>query len=336
MLKLIKYLFLLTILATLGALGAGVWLHQFAHSPLRLASDPLEFTIAQGSSLRSATRQIVRAGVDVPDWAFEAVARVVAKPTDIKAGTYELRTGATPLDLLGKLVRGEFAVADVKLIEGWTFRQVRAALDAHPRIRHETAGLSDADVLRRLDVPIVHPEGWFFPDTYVFPRGASDVEILRQAYRAMEKRLNAAWAQREQQVPLSSPYDALILASIVEKETGRADDRAMVAAVLTNRLRIGMRLQADPTVIYGLGTGFDGNLRKRDLLADTPYNTYTREGLPPTPIAMPGLASIEATLRPAQSEALYFVARGDGTSEFSRTLEDHNRAVTKYQRGGRP
>jgi UPF0755 protein len=260
----------------------------------------------------------------------------VAKPTDIKAGTYELRTGATPLDLLGKLVRGEFAVADVKLIEGWTFRQVRAALDAHPRIRHETAGLSDADVLRRLDVPIVHPEGWFFPDTYVFPRGASDVEILRQAYRAMEKRLNAAWAQREQQVPLSSPYDALILASIVEKETGRADDRAMVAAVLTNRLRIGMRLQADPTVIYGLGTGFDGNLRKRDLLADTPYNTYTREGLPPTPIAMPGLASIEATLRPAQSEALYFVARGDGTSEFSRTLEDHNRAVTKYQRGGRP
>jgi UPF0755 protein len=333
MLKLIKYLILLAILA---ALGGAAWLYQFAHAPLRLNADPVEFTVAPGSSLRAATRQIVRAGVDMPDWAFEALTRVVAKPTDIKAGTYELRAGATPLDLLGKLVRGEFALAEVKLIEGWTFRQVRGALDAHPRIRHDTAGLSDAEVLRRLDLSIAHPEGWFFPDTYVFPRGASDIEILKQAYRAMEKRLSAAWAQRQQQIPLGSPYDALILASIVEKETGRGDDRAMVAAVLTNRLRVGMKLQADPTVIYGLGASFDGNLRKRDLLADTPYNTYTREGLPPTPIAMPGLASIEATLRPAASDALYFVARGDGSSEFSRTLEEHNRAVTKYQRGGRP
>jgi UPF0755 protein len=333
MLKLIKYLILLAILA---ALGGAAWLYQFAHAPLRLNADPVEFTVAPGSSLRAATRQIVRAGVDMPDWAFEALTRVVAKPTDIKAGTYELRAGATPLDLLGKLVRGEFALAEVKLIEGWTFRQVRGALDAHPRIRHDTAGLSDAEVLRRLDLSIAHPEGWFFPDTYVFPRGASDIEILKQAYRAMEKRLSAAWAQRQQQIPLGSPYDALILASIVEKETGRGDDRAMVAAVLTNRLRVGMKLQADPTVIYGLGASFDGNLRKRDLLADTPYNTYTREGLPPTPIAMPGLASIEATLRPAESDALYFVARGDGSSEFSRTLEEHNRAVTKYQRGGRP
>jgi UPF0755 protein len=333
MLKLIKYLILLAILA---AIGAAAWLYQFAHAPLRLSTDPLEFTIVPGSSLRGAARQIVRSGVDMPSWAFETVARVMAQPTDIKAGTYELRAGATPLDLLGKLVRGEFALADVKLIEGWTFRQVRAALDAHPRIRHDTTGLSDADLLRRLELPIAHPEGWFFPDTYVFPRGASDVEILRQAYRAMEKRLNAAWAQREPRVPLGSSYDALILASIVEKETGKGDDRPMVAAVLANRLRNGMKLQADPTVIYGLGASFDGNLRKRDLLADTPYNTYTREGLPPTPIAMPGLASIEAALRPAESDALYFVARGDGSSEFSRTLEEHNRAVTKYQRGGRP
>jgi UPF0755 protein len=332
MLKLIKFLILLAILAALGAAG---WLYRFAHEPLRLKADPIEFSVAPGSSLRAATRQIVKAGVDMPDWAFEAVARVAAKPTDIKAGTYELRAGATPLDLLGKLVRGEFALAEVKLIEGWTFRQIRAALDGHAKIRHETAGLSDPDVLRRLDLPIPHPEGWFFPDTYVFPRGASDIDILKQAYRAMEKRLSAAWAQRPPDAPLGSPYEALILASIVEKETGRPDDRAMVAAVLNNRLRLGMKLQADPTVIYGLGTSFDGNLRKRDLLADTPYNTYTREGLPPTPIAMPGLAAIEATLRPATSDALYFVARGDGSSEFSRTLEDHNRAVTKYQRGGR-
>jgi UPF0755 protein len=328
MLKFIKFLILLVILAASGAAG---WLYWFAHAPLRLKADPAEFTIAPGSSLRAATRQIVKAGVDMPAWAFEAVARVAAKPTDIKAGSYELRAGATPLDLLGKLVRGEFALAEVKLIEGWTFRQLRAALDAHPRIRHDTAGLPDPDVLRRLELPIAHPEGWFFPDTYVFPRGASDVEILRQAYRAMEKRLGAAWAQRPPDAPFASPYEALILASIVEKETGRPDDRPMVAAVLSNRLRVGMKLQADPTVIYGLGAGFDGNLRKRDLLADTPYNTYTREGLPPTPIAMPGLASIEATLRPAPSDALYFVARGDGSSEFSRTLEDHNRAVTKYQ-----
>lgn len=333
MLKLIKYLILLAILAVL---GAGAWLYQFARAPLRLSAEPLEFTVAPGSSLRAATRQIVRAGVDMPEWAFETVARATVKPTDIKAGTYELRAGATPLDLLGKLTRGEFALSDVKFIEGWTFRQVRAALDAHPRIRHDTAGLPDADVLRRLELPITHPEGWFFPDTYVFPRGASDVEILRSAHRAMEKRLAAAWAERQPGIPLASPYEALILASIVEKETGRPQDRPLIAAVLHNRLRSGMRLQADPTVIYGLGPAFDGNIRKRDLLADTPYNTYTRDGLPPTPIAMPGRAALEATLRPAESPALYFVARGDGSSEFSRTLEEHNRAVTRYQRGDRP
>lgn len=333
MLKLIKYLILLAILAVL---GAGAWLYQFARAPLRLSAEPLEFTVAPGSSLRAATRQIVRAGVDMPEWAFEAVARATVKPTDIKAGTYELRAGATPLDLLGKLTRGDFALSDVKFIEGWTFRQVRAALDAHPRIRHDTAGLPDADVLRRLELPITHPEGWFFPDTYVFPRGASDVEILRSAHRAMEKRLAAAWAERQPGIPLASPYEALILASIVEKETGRPQDRPLIAAVLHNRLRSGMRLQADPTVIYGLGPAFDGNIRKRDLLADTPYNTYTRDGLPPTPIAMPGRAALEATLRPAESPALYFVARGDGSSEFSRTLEEHNRAVTRYQRGDRP
>jgi UPF0755 protein len=333
MLKFVKVLILLIFLSALAAAG---WLHQFAHAPLRLQTDPVEFVIPSGSSLRAATRQMIRAGVDMPDWAFDLVARVAAKPSEIKAGSYELRRGATPLDLLDKIVRGEFATADVKLLEGWTFRQVRAALDTHPRIRHDTKGLSDAELLERLALPIAHPEGWFFPDTYVFARGTSDLEILRNAYRAMEKRLAAAWEQRPPDAPLASPYEALILASIVEKETGRAEDRTLVAAVFSNRLRLGMRLQADPTVIYGLGAAFDGNLRKRDLVADTPYNTYTREGLPPTPIAMPGLAAIEAALRPAASPALYFVARGDGSSEFSRSLEEHNRAVTKYQRGARP
>jgi UPF0755 protein len=189
--------------------------------------------------------------------------------------------------------------------------------------------------MRRLQAPTENPEGLFFPDTYRFARGASDLEVLRNAYRAMGKRLDAAWVRRQPDLPLASPYDALILASIVEKETGRGDDRTMIAAVLVNRLRTGMKLQADPTVIYGLGDAFDGNLRKRDLVSDTPYNTYTRDGLPPTPIALPGLASLAAVANPARTDALYFVARGDGTSEFSRTLEEHNRAVAKYQLGGR-
>jgi UPF0755 protein len=333
MFRALKYLFLLTLVAILA--GAG-WLWWFAHEPLRLAAPAVEFTIPPGSSLRAASRTVARAGVEMPPLAFEAVARAAANPGDIKAGTYEITAGTTPLDLLGKLTRGEFALVEIKFIEGWTFRQLREALDAHPHVRHDTKGLLHTAVLQRLGLNEAHPEGLFFPDTYRFARGASDVEVLRAANRALTKRLDAAWADRRPDLPLASPYDALILASIVEKETGRGDDRTMVAAVFVNRLRGGMKLQADPTVIYGLGEKFDGNLRKRDLVADTPYNTYTREGLPPTPIALPGLASIAAATNPAASDALYFVARGDGSSEFSRTLEEHNRAVTKYQRGGRP
>jgi UPF0755 protein len=332
MFRTLKSLFLLGILAML---AAGGWLWWFAHTPLRLGAATVEFTIPQGSSLRAASRAIAQAGVGMQPWAFEAVARVAGNPADIKAGQYEIRSGVTPLELLGKLVRGEVALTEIAFIEGWSFKQLRDALDAHPDVRHDTRGLVDAEVMRRLQAPSENPEGLFFPDTYRFAKGASDFEILRSAYRAMAKRLDAAWAQRQADVPLASPYEALILASIVEKETARGDDRAMIAAVLVNRLRAGMKLQADPTVIYGLGSAFDGNLRKRDLVADTPYNTYTRDGLPPTPIALPGLASIEAVLNPARTDALYFVARGNGTSEFSRTLEEHNRAVTKYQLGGR-
>ena len=333
MFRAFKYLFLLAFLAILA--GAG-WLWWFAHEPLRLAGPAIELTIPPGSSLRAASRTIARAGVDMPPLAFEAVARAAAKPGDIKAGTYEIAAGTTPLDLLGKLTRGEFALVEIKFIEGWTFRQLREALDTHPHVRHDTKALPDAVVLQRLGLNEAHPEGLFFPDTYRFARGTSDLELLRTANRALTKRLDAAWADRRSDLPLVSPYQALILASIVEKETGRGDDRTLVAAVFVNRLRSGMKLQADPTVIYGLGEKFDGNLRKRDLVTDTPYNTYTREGLPPTPIALPGLASIAAATNPAASDALYFVARGDGSSEFSRTLEEHNRAVTKYQRGGRP
>ncbi len=332
MFRAIKILFLLAFLAI--PAGAG-WLWWFAHEPLRQAQPVVEVTIAPGSSLRAASRAIAGAGVDMPPLVFELIVRAAGKPSAIKAGTYELAAGATPLDLLGKLTRGEFSLVEVKLIEGWTFRQLREALDAHPHVRHDTKGLADADVLQRLGVSETHPEGLFFPDTYRFARGTSDLDLLRGAHRSMARRLDAAWADRHADLPLASPYEALILASIVEKETGRGDDRTMVAAVFVNRLRAGMKLQADPTVIYGLGEKFDGNLRKRDLVADTPYNTYTREGLPPTPIALPGLAAIAAATRPAAADALYFVARGDGSSEFSRTLEEHNRAVNRYQRGAR-
>jgi len=332
-LKLFKYLFLLGFLA---ALATGGWLWWFAHVPLKLGAETVEFTIPARSSLRRAAREITKAGVNMSPWAFEAVARAVGNPAEIKAGSYEITAGTTPLGLLDKMKRGEFATTEIQFIEGWTFRQMREALDAHPRVRHDTKGIPDADVLRRLGLSVERAEGLFFPNTYRFAKDTSDLDILLSAYRAMEKRLDAAWNRRQPDLPLATPYDALILASIVEKETGRPDDRPYVAAVLMNRLRAGMKLQADPTVIYGLGEQFDGNLRKRDLVADTPYNTYTRTGLPPTPIAMPGLASIEAVVNPPLIDAIYFVARGDGTSEFSRTLAEHNRAVAKYQRGGRP
>jgi UPF0755 protein len=332
MFRTLKSLLLIGILALL---AAGGWLWWFAHTPLKLEATTVEFTIPHGASLRAASRAIAAAGVEMRPWAFEAVGRMAGNPAQIRAGQYEIQAGMTPLQLLGKLARGEVALTEIVFIEGWSFRQVRAALDAHPHVRHDTLGLGDAEVMGRLDRSGDSPEGRFFPDTYRFAKGASDLEVLRSAYRAMAKRLDAAWAQRRPDLPLASAYEALVLASIVEKETGRAEDRPMIAAVLVNRLRAGIKLQTDPTVIYGLGSAFDGNLRKRDLVADTPYNTYLRGGLPPTPIALPGLASLEAVLNPAPTDALYFVARGDGTSEFSRTLEEHNRAVTKYQLGGR-
>lgn len=263
------------------------------------------------------------------------LARLGKAETSIKAGSYSVNRGVTPLELLGKLTRGEVTQGELTLVEGWTFRQWRARMDRHPDLLHETAGLSEAEIAQRLGVETGRLDGWLFPDTYLFDKQSSDLELMARARRAMLKRLESEWAQRASGLPYRSLHEALVMASIVEKETGRESDRGLVAAVFVNRLLKGMRLQTDPTVIYGLGEDFDGNLRKRDLLEDTPYNTYTRHGLPPTPIAMPGLASIRAALHPQASEAIYFVARGDGSSEFSRTLDEHNRAVNKYQRGGK-
>ncbi|MCC6608249.1 MAG: endolytic transglycosylase MltG [Burkholderiales bacterium] len=316
------------------AVGAG-WLAWSAAQPLALATSPLEFTVQSGSSATGAGRQIAAAGVRLHPIHFALLARIYGKEGSLKAGTYVVERGITARGLLDKLDRGDVAQAEILFVEGWTFRQMRSALDAHAQVKHETTGLTAAEIMRRIGAEGMAPEGRFFPDKYRFARGASDLEILRAAYRAMQRQLDAAWAARSEGLPLASPDQALILASIVEKETGRPEDRAAVAAVLNNRLRAGIRLQADPTVIYGMGERFDGNLRKRDLEEDGPYNTYTRAGLPPTPIAMPGLAALQAAVNPAQSEAFYFVARGDGSSEFSRTLDEHNRAVTKYQLKGR-
>jgi peptidoglycan lytic transglycosylase G len=324
----IKLLFLVAVAAGLGFAG---WMLWFALSPVKIGASPLEFSIRPGSALRAATRQIIDSGVAMPGWQFILLARASGHQGRIKAGSYQLNAGVTPFQILRKITQGEFAQADVVLIEGWTFKQLRATLDAHPELRHDSSGVSDEQIMERLGDPGVAPEGMFFPDTYIFAKGDTDFAVLGRAHRVMRRRLQSAWEQRDPKLPFETPYEALILASIVEKETGTAAERPTIAGVFVNRIRRGMRLQTDPTVIYGMGEKFDGNIRKRDLTADTPWNTYTRDGLPPTPIAMPGAASIAAVAHPEQSDYLYFVGKGDGTHYFSRTLEEHNRAVAKYQ-----
>ena len=294
---------------------------------------PLELSIEPGSSPRVIANGWVKAGVRAPAELLYEWFRWSGQSRRIRAGSYEIGPGTTPIALLERMVRGDETLATVRLIEGWTFRQFRAELAKAEALKPTTAGMSEAQIMEAVGASGVRAEGRFQPDTYAYSKGSSDVAVLKRAYHAMARRLESAWAERASDTPLRSPDEALILASIIEKETGTPADRAKVASVFVNRLRIGMPLQTDPTVIYGLGEAFDGNLRKRDLQTDTPYNTYTRGGLPPTPIAMPSTASLLAAVRPEAGKALYFVARGDGSSEFSETLTEHNRAVNKYQRG---
>ncbi|MBS0356966.1 MAG: endolytic transglycosylase MltG [Proteobacteria bacterium] len=323
----------LVLLCAVGAVGLLAW---FAHAPVHLRQSPLDFTIEPGSPMKQVARQLVDAGVDVEPFGLILLSRMTRQANGIKAGSYEVETGVTPLGLLDKLTRGDVTQAELPLIEGWNFRQFRAALDRHPDLRHDSAGLADAEILERIGAAATHPEGLFFPDTYLFSKRSSDLDILRRAYRQQQKVLLREWKQRAGGLPYRNPYQALIMASLVEKETGQAKDRPLVASVFLNRLQAGMLLQTDPTVIYGLGSDFDGNLRKQHLQNDTPYNTYTRPGLPPTPIAMPGVAALQAALHPARTQYLYFVARGDGSSAFSRTLDEHNRAVAQYIRKRNP
>jgi UPF0755 protein len=325
----IKKLFLLILLLTAALLGTATY---YATTPLPIPALPLEFSVTPGTPLKTTAQQMTQTGILQDSWRFVLLARVLGKSNQIQAGSYELTTAPTPLELLDILTSGRVSQSQVSFIDGWTFKQLLAALKENPNLTHDTATLSESEILQRIGATEKQAEGLFFPDTYNFPKGASDLSVLKRAYHAMQQHLNDAWQTRAPDLPLRTPYEALILASIVEKETGKAEDRDKVAAVFINRLRLGMLLQTDPTVIYGMGDHYKGNLRKRDLVTDTPYNTYTRPGLTPTPIAMPGLAALQATLNPAKSDALYFVARGDGSSEFSRTLEQHNRAVDKYQR----
>lgn len=329
----------LLVLIFLGALlvfGAALW---WLHEPLALRLTPpaqaVDLEIEPRTSANGIASAIVASGVDTQPLLLQVWFRLSGQARQIKAGSYEVVPGTTPRSLLSMLVRGEEALKSVTLVEGWNFTQVRAALLKAEQLTPDSQALPPEMIMEKIGKPGVHPEGRFFPDTYTYAKGSSDIAVLKRAARAMDRRLEAAWALRAPDSPLKTPEDALILASIVEKETGKASDRAQIGGVFSNRLRIGMLLQTDPSVIYGLGTQFDGNLRKRDLLTDTPYNTYTRAGLPPTPIAMPGRASLLAAVQPAQTRALYFVSRNDGTgdSHFSDNLDEHNRAVNKYIRG---
>ncbi len=318
------------LLAMLGIFVAGVmWLNR----PLPLQAASAELSIEMGTSPREIAQNWVKAGVSTSPWLLYEWFRWSGDSRRIRAGSYEIDAGTTPRHLLSKMVRGDESLATVRLIEGWTFRQFRAELAKADSLKPTTAALSDEQIMAELGEPGLAPEGRFYPDTYAYSKGSADLAVLKRARKAMQGRLAAAWQARSPDTPLRSADDLLTMASIVEKETGLATDRDKVAAVFLNRLKIAMPLQTDPTVIYGLGTAFDGNLRKADLLADTPFNTYTRMGLPPTPISMPGKQSLLASVHPAASNALYFVARGDGSSVFSDDLVAHNRAVNLYQRG---
>ncbi len=322
---------LLVLVAVLGG-ALSAWYYQFATSPLPLPTTPLEFTVKPGTSLKMLSRQLTGVGL-LPEPQMFALLGRITQASAIQAGTYRVDTPLTPLELLRKLNDGDVVPVSVTFVEGTTFAEVRAQLERTEKVKVTLRGMSDAEVLKRLGAVETHPEGLLFPDTYRFAAGTSDLELLRKSYQAMQKKLAEAWAMRDPGLPYKNPYEVLIMASIIEKETGRAAERPQIAAVFINRLKIPMRLQTDPTVIYGMGERFDGNIRKRDLTNDTPYNTYTRDGLPPTPIALPGWESLRAAVHPAQSDKLYFVGKGDGTHYFSSSLQEHNRAVGKYQLG---
>jgi peptidoglycan lytic transglycosylase G len=318
--------------ALLGAAGTLAHAWRALNAPLAIPSDGAWIEIASGTPLRGVSRQLAERGILVHPWLLTTYGRITGDATKIRAGEYQLAPGTTALSLLAKVISGQVYLHHVTVVEGWRFDELLTVLRAHPAIKQTT--LDGAAIMAELGEPGLHPEGQFYPDTYSFPRGTTDIELLRTAHTALRERLAAAWERRAAGTKLESAYQALILASIIEKETALPAERALISGVFHERLRRGMRLQTDPTVIYGLGAAFDGNLRRQDLDRDTPYNTYTRSGLPPTPIALPGGASIDAAVAPEPTAAIYFVATGrpDGSHYFSATLEEHERAVRDYLR----
>jgi UPF0755 protein len=325
-LKRLFWLFLA--LLTLSLLGSSIWVLR----PLPMVSEVTDISIEPQTKVRDIAQVVVASGIDVDPHVLFVFFRLSGQSRSLRAGSYEVAKGESALDLLRKLTRGEESLKAISLIDGWTFRQFRATLNKAEGLKHDSKSMTDEEIMAKLGMPGVAPEGRFFPDTYTYGKGTSELHVLERAAKAMNKQLAAAWKQRAADIHLKTPEEALILASIVEKETGRESDRTTISRVFHNRLAIGMPLQTDPTVIYGMFDAFDGNLRRADLRNDHPWNTYTRKGLPPTPIAMPGRNALKAAVNPAPSNALYFVAKGDGTSYFSATLDEHNQAVNRYQR----
>lgn len=317
------------LLALLGA-GLSTYAWYWAQHPVKMDAERIQYVVAPGNGVRAIAQSMNAAGIAVHPDALAALARLHDLDKQIKAGAYEAQRGDSPRRLLERMAQGEMVQARLTFVEGWTYQRIRQALRESPAIKQTLHNISDQEILERLGAKQASPEGLFLPDTYVFVPGTTDFDVLRQAYQAQQALLDEAWSRREPGLPLKTPYEALILASIVEKETGLTEDRARVAGVFVNRLRRGIPLQTDPTVIYGMGDNYKGRIRKRDLQTDTPWNTYTRGGLPPTPIASPGRAALHAALHPEDHGYFYFVARGDGSSQFSRTLQEHNRAVAKY------
>lgn len=328
MIKRIKKWLLLSLTAVV-LLGA--WLVFYAISPLKLRPNSQEIVIQPKSGLRSIANQLVKQGVLREPWRFIIMTKLLDKEPFLQAGSYTLNKNISPYQLLLSLNHGKTTQGSVTFIEGRTFAQMREKLSNNDAVKQTITGLSESEILKLVGSEYSVAEGLFFPDTFYFDRNTADTVMLKRSYDAMQNKLAKAWDGREDNLPYANSYQALIMASIVEKETGKPSERPMIAGVFINRLRLGMRLQTDPTVIYGMGAQYKGNIRKKDLITDTPYNTYTRDGLPPSPIAMPGLASIEAVLHPDTTKALYFVGKGDGSHIFSDNLEAHNRAVVKYQ-----
>jgi UPF0755 protein len=322
----------LAVLAIAAWFGGRQYEQHWLAQPIDALAKPALFEVPAGSSVRAVGDALESRGLLEHPWIWIRHAKGAGHATQIKAGEYELPAGATPDGLLEQFVSGQVVLHSLTLPEGWNIRQALAAIRSHPKVTIELAGLPEQEWMSRLGLSGLHPEGQFFPDTYRFPRGTTDRELLAQAHARLQQELQAAWRRRAPDLPLASPYEALILASLVEKETGAEDERPLIAGVFVNRLRKGMLLQTDPTVIYGIGEKFDGDLRRRDLRGDTPYNTYVRRGLPPTPIALAGRAALEAAVRPAETDALYFVAtgKGDGRHFFAATLAAHNTNVRRH------